>query len=348
MLTTTKTTATADTKRRADGNGRRNLRSSPRVIGPIPPSLARSRLKRAIRRRYGPAFATPRHKAGRALSTIDQALTRGSRHAPDPHVIDLDDTYRGLTRSWTPEELAARYDLARQHARRRAARPDTTRPIPQLARAIPPAATLSTTIHLLHALPKPVDRELPEQLLKLAQRNGADALHACHHALSVSTPPPAPTPPTNGSQPSTTSPARCSSPRRVGTDPPTVVQAAQDVSWLSRASPNSTKTPKRCRPAWPKRSRACSPSGPSPTPRYATNRPPSPASRPRSTSIASPHRTGRTRSIETTSTPRSLRSTPAARTARRRALTTTKTGAEHDPRTDATGGDRHRVHAPRA
>ena len=263
-------------------------------------------------------------------------------------MIDLDDTYRGLTRSWTPEELAARYDLARQHARRRAARPDTTRPIPQLARAIPPAATLSTTIHLLHALPKPVDRELPEQLLKLAQRNGADALHACHHALELDAAARAYT--TDEWLPTVYDIASSLlESARVGTDPPTVVQAAQDaISWLSRASPNSTKTPKRCRPAWPKRSRACSPSGPSPTPRYATNRPPSPASRPRSTSIASPHRTGRTRSIETTSTPRSLRSTPAARTARRRALTTTKTGAEHDHEPDATGGDRHRVDAPRA
>ena len=150
-------------------------------------------------------------------------------------MIDLAHTYRGLTRSWTPDELAASYDRAHRHGRRRAAQPDSPRPIPQLARAIPPAATLSTTIHLLHALPQPVDDELPQQLLKLAQRNVADALNACRHALEVDAADRAYTagewlPTVYGIAGSLLESAR------IDTEPPTVVQAAQDaISWLSRA-----------------------------------------------------------------------------------------------------------------
>jgi hypothetical protein len=151
-------------------------------------------------------------------------------------VIDLGDTYRQLARPWTPEDLAAHYDRARQHGRRRRApRPEDARPIHQLTQAIPPAATLSTTIHMLHALPKPVDRDLPEQLLKLARRNLADALHACEHALESD----AAERGYNAAEWLPTvydiaGPLLHSA--HLNTEPPALVRIAQEaISWLSRA-----------------------------------------------------------------------------------------------------------------
>jgi hypothetical protein len=150
-------------------------------------------------------------------------------------VIDLGDTYRRLARPWTPDELAAHFDRASQHGRRRAASPEGARPIPQLAHAIPPAATASTTIHMLHALPQPADGDLPEQLLKLARRNVADALHACEHALESEAA-------ERGYNTREWLPAvyditgHLLSSARLDTEPPTIVHTTQEeISWLSRA-----------------------------------------------------------------------------------------------------------------
>jgi hypothetical protein len=150
-------------------------------------------------------------------------------------VIDLDDTYDQRARPWTPEDLAAHYDRASQHGRRRAVSPEGARPIPQLASAIPPAATASTTIHTLHALPRPVDGDLQEQLVTLARRNVADALHACEHALESDAA-------ERGYHVDEWLPTvyditgHLLSSARLDTEPPTIVHTTQEaISWLSRA-----------------------------------------------------------------------------------------------------------------
>ena len=100
-------------------------------------------------------------------------------------MIDLDDTYRRLAGPWTHEQLAAHYHSAHRHGERTANDAESARPIPLLATAIPPSATVSTAIHTLHALPQAVDRELPKQLVEIAHRNVADALNRCHRALEL-------------------------------------------------------------------------------------------------------------------------------------------------------------------
>jgi hypothetical protein len=50
---------------------------------------------------------------------------------------------------------------------------------------MPPAATVNTAIHLLHALPKDAEGGLPEQLLEIAHRNAAGALDRCHEAFEL-------------------------------------------------------------------------------------------------------------------------------------------------------------------
>jgi hypothetical protein len=159
---------------------------------------------------------------------------RVARHAPRPRVIDLDDTYGRLAHPWTHEQFAVHYQAA-QDAECVAGGPEFSRPIPGLATAIPPSATVSTAVHMLHALPKEVGSELPEQLLEVAHRNVADALHRCHRALEL-----------DGAKhgyhadewlPTVydiAGPLLESA--RLDREPPTVVQTAQDaISWLSRA-----------------------------------------------------------------------------------------------------------------
>jgi hypothetical protein len=150
-------------------------------------------------------------------------------------VIDLEDTYGRLARPWTQDQLAARYQGARRDGGDLAGGPELARPIRLLAAAIPPSATISTAIHMLHALPKDVHGDLPEQLLDTAQRNAAHALHRCHHALER-----------EGADHSyrakewlptvydIAGPLLHSA--RLDTEPPTLVQIAQEeISWLSRA-----------------------------------------------------------------------------------------------------------------
>jgi hypothetical protein len=141
---------------------------------------------------------------------------------------------RPVGASWTHEQFAVHYQAA-QDAECVAGGPEFSRPIPGLATAIPPSATVSTAVHMLHALPKEVGSELPEQLLEVAHRNVADALHRCHRALEL-----------DGAKhgyhadewlPTVydiAGPLLESA--RLDREPPTVVQTAQDaISWLSRA-----------------------------------------------------------------------------------------------------------------
>ena len=150
-------------------------------------------------------------------------------------MINLDDTYRRLAQPSTSEQLAAHYHAAHQHRPRLTDRPELARPIPRLATAIPPSATLSTTIHTLHVSPGPANLDLPQQLLDIAQRNIAHAVRACEDALAL-----------DGAEHDYTiddwlptvydiadSLLRSARPN---TEPPTVIQAAQEaISWLSRA-----------------------------------------------------------------------------------------------------------------
>jgi hypothetical protein len=150
-------------------------------------------------------------------------------------VIDLDDTYRQLARPSSHEQLAAHYRGALRHGGHLVNAPEPARPIPLLATAIPPSATVNTAIHTLHALPTGVVRELPEQLLEVAHRNVADALHRCHRALEL-----------DGTDHGYNAEEWLSvvydiagpllESARLDAEPPTLVQAAQDaISWLSRA-----------------------------------------------------------------------------------------------------------------
>jgi len=150
-------------------------------------------------------------------------------------VIDLDDTYRRLARPASHEQLAAHYRTALRHGGHLVNAPEPARPIPLLATAILPSATGNTAIHMLHALPKNVDSELPEQLLEIAHRNVTDALHRCHRALEL-----------DGTAHGYTveewlptvydiaGPLLQSA--RLDAEPPSVVQITQEaISWLSRA-----------------------------------------------------------------------------------------------------------------
>jgi hypothetical protein len=112
---------------------------------------------------------------------------RHARHPLHRRVIELQETYRQLTRPWTHEQLAARYRQADWHGASLIERRDAlpARPIFWLATAVPPSATVSIAIHTLHALPGQPDPALPEQLLETTQRNTADALHRCHYALAL-------------------------------------------------------------------------------------------------------------------------------------------------------------------
>jgi hypothetical protein len=149
---------------------------------------------------------------------------------------DLDDIYGRLTTPRTQQDLADDYRAALRHGDRLPGRgAEPARPIPLLAAAIPPSATLNTAIHTLHTLPKDVEGELPGQLLQIAQRNVVAALGCCQRALEL-----------DGADhdyqaeewlPTVydiAGPLLRSA--RLDIEPPTLVQVAQEaISWLSRA-----------------------------------------------------------------------------------------------------------------
>jgi hypothetical protein len=152
-------------------------------------------------------------------------------------VNDLDDIYRRLATPRTQQDLADDYRAARRQGGISAAgsAPELARPIPLLAAAIPPAATVNTAIQTLHALPKTVEGDLPGQLLEIAHRNAVDALDCCQRALEL-----------DGADhgyhaeewlPTVydiAGPLLQSA--RLNVEPPTLVQVTQEaISWLSRA-----------------------------------------------------------------------------------------------------------------
>ena len=114
------------------------------------------------------------------------ATSRSARHAADQPVIDLDDTYRRLAHPWTREQLVARYQDAERRGDQLIASgyENESRPLPLVATAIPPSATMSVAIHVLHVLPD-VRGDLPRQLLDTTEKNAAEALRRCHRALEL-------------------------------------------------------------------------------------------------------------------------------------------------------------------
>ncbi len=150
---------------------------------------------------------------------------------------DLDDTYGRLATPRTQQHLADDYHTALRQGVISAAgsAPELARPIPLLASAIAPSATVNTAMHTLHALPNDVEGELPGQLLEIAQRNVVDALGCCQRALEL-----------DGADHGYTveewlptlydiaGPILQSA--RLNVEPPTLVQVTQEaISWLSRA-----------------------------------------------------------------------------------------------------------------
>jgi hypothetical protein len=151
-------------------------------------------------------------------------------------VIDLNNTYRQLA-TRTQHELAARY----QDAQRRGAESDDatggaiTGALSLVAAAIPPAATASVAIHILHALPDRPPGEPPERLLSTASRNTALTLRRAHLALEQDGA-------AHGYRAQEWLPVICDiadrglQSARMDEDPPTIVeQAQQAIAWLSRA-----------------------------------------------------------------------------------------------------------------
>jgi hypothetical protein len=167
----------------------------------------------------------------------EDAGARGSRHAADQGVIDLEDTYRRLAHGWTRGELATRYREADERGadRFRSEQDLIARPIGLLATATPRAASLSVAIHMLHALPAGARGTITEELVATIERNAAEALHRCNRALEL-----------DGAARAykaeewlpviydTAAPLLESA--DPSEDPPTVVQRTQEaISWLSRA-----------------------------------------------------------------------------------------------------------------
>jgi hypothetical protein len=152
-------------------------------------------------------------------------------------VINLEETYRRLARSWSHEQLGAIYGEADRRGGQvvTAANDALTRPIASLAAAIPSITTLSVAIHVLHSLPQTAPGSLGRQLLETADRNAAGALHHCHRALEL-----------DGSRhdytPDEWLPVVCEraapllESAQLGREPPMIVgQAQQAASWLAQA-----------------------------------------------------------------------------------------------------------------
>jgi hypothetical protein len=187
--------------------------------------------------RLGMARTRHRPDASGSPPVREHAASSRSRHAPHQAVNDLDDIYRRLSTPRTQHELADDYRAALRQGASSAAglAPEPARPIPLLAAAIPPSATVTTAIHTLHALPKNVQGELPGQLLEVAQRNVADALGCRQRALEL-----------DGADHGYTAEewlptvydiaGSLLQAARPDTEPPTLVQVMQEaISWLSRA-----------------------------------------------------------------------------------------------------------------
>ena len=151
---------------------------------------------------------------------------------------DLTSAYRQLARSWTHQELAEHYGAATragQRAPQDEPDPQIRRPVAMLATAVPPCATLSVAIHVIHVLPPIGDSGLVDRLLERAERSSAVALRRCHRGLELD----------GGTHDHTADEwlpavydiaAALLEAARLDREPPSLVQhAEQAVSWLSRA-----------------------------------------------------------------------------------------------------------------
>jgi hypothetical protein len=112
---------------------------------------------------------------------------------------------------------------------------ELARPIPLVAAAIPPSATVNTAIHTLHALPKDIGGELPGQLLEIARRNVVEALGCCQRSLELDGA-------DHGYAAEEWLGTVCDiagpllQSARMDIEPPTLVQVAEEaISWLARA-----------------------------------------------------------------------------------------------------------------
>jgi hypothetical protein len=156
---------------------------------------------------------------------------------------------RQLATTWTRDQLEARYrDAERRgaesHEETAGARSGA---LSLIAAAIPPSATTSVAIHILHALPQSAPGEPRQQLLTTASRNTASALRRCHVALERDGA-------AHGYRAEEWLPvitdiaSRLLQSARLDEDPPTIVeQAQQAIAWMSRAvvelHDHSTDTP---------------------------------------------------------------------------------------------------------
>jgi hypothetical protein len=148
-------------------------------------------------------------------------------------MIDLNNTYRQLATTWTRDQLLARYQDAEHRGAESPA--ETGGALSLVATAIPPSATTSVAIHILHALLDRVPSEPQQQLLTTASRNAASALRRCHLALERDGA-------THGYRADEWLPVitdlanRILQSARLDEDPPTIVaQTQQAIAWLSRA-----------------------------------------------------------------------------------------------------------------
>lgn len=152
-------------------------------------------------------------------------------------MIELDETYKQLARTWPQEELAARYRTAERRGARIGENPrtDFARALPKVATVFPPATSLSVAVYVLHLLRESARSELALRLTETAEQYAASALHRCHRALELD----------GGAHAYTAEDwlptiydvaATLLRSARLDEEPPTVVRGTQEaVSWLSRA-----------------------------------------------------------------------------------------------------------------
>jgi hypothetical protein len=101
-------------------------------------------------------------------------------------VNDLDTTYRTITRSWQPDELADRYRAAYQRGASDlpASEKPPTRPLGLLATAVPRLISLAVAANILHILPTAATT-VSDELLSTLDQTATGSLHRCHLALAA-------------------------------------------------------------------------------------------------------------------------------------------------------------------
>jgi hypothetical protein len=104
-------------------------------------------------------------------------------------VISLDATYRGLARSWQPDELAERYRAAllRGASDLPPGEPPPDRPVALLATAVPRLISLAVAANVLHVLPRTASdaAALHDELLSTIDQTAVGSLRRCHLALET-------------------------------------------------------------------------------------------------------------------------------------------------------------------